>query len=428
MDKNLKMHGLLQAYSRTNRILNSIKDCGNIVCFRNLEDATNESFALFGDKDAAGVVLMRPFMDYYLGFEDENGKHVFGYKEIAERLLETFPLPLVPMDFTLEQKVEFVKLFGGLLKMQNLLSAFDEFTPDKQIVSDFDRQDYQSWYITIHDELRKERETGEKESITDDVEFEMELVKQIQINIPYILQLVKQYHDDNCQDKTIIAKIQKAIDSSPDMRDKKDLIMAFIDKMTPTPAGGDIVGDWDEYVEQQRDAELSAIIREEGLKVKETRAFVNQSLADGYVTSTGLAITKVLPPMPVFGKGAADREQKKKTVLEKLTAFFNKYFTLSSAPVAAETLQPLKLDNVENDDDVRNLIFNRLTMNADTNDYELKREVMEEYGQRYPDMKDQDWQRIIADYTPMVREASKSRIISMEFDKAAEKPDSDSYQ
>ena len=204
------------------------------------------------------------------------------------------------------------------------------------------------------------------------------------------------------------------------MRDKKDLIMAFIDKMTPTPAGGDIVGDWDEYVEKQRDAELSAIIREEGLKVKETRAFVNQSLADGYVTSTGLAITKVLPPMPVFGKGAANREQKKKTVLEKLTAFFNKYFTLSSAPVAAETLQPLKLDNVENDDDVRNLIFNRLTMNADTTDYELKREVMEEYGQRYPDMKDQDWQRIIADYTPMVREASKPRIISMGFDKAAE--------
>ena len=419
VDKNLKMHGLLQAYSRTNRILNSIKDCGNIVCFRNLEDATNESFALFGDKDAAGVVLMRPFKDYYFGFEDDKGKHVFGYKEIAEMLLGNYPLPINPMDFTDEQKKEFVKLFGGMLKMQNLLSAFDEFTPEKQIVSDFDRQDYLSWYINLHDEMRQ-KPGEEKDSINDDLIFEMELVKQIQINIPFILQLVKQYHDDNCQDKTIIAKIQKAIDSSPDMRDKKDLIMAFIDKMTPTPAGGDIVGDWDEYVEKQRDAELSAIIREEGLKVKETRAFVNQSLADGYVTSTGLAITKVLPPMPVFGKGAANREQKKKTVLEKLTAFFNKYFTLSSAPVAVETLQPLKLDNVENDDDVRNLIFNRLTMNADTTDYELKREVMEEYGQRYPDMKDQDWQRIIADYTPMVREASKPRIISMGFDKAAE--------
>ena len=420
VDKNLKMHGLLQAYSRTNRILNSIKDCGNIVCFRNLEEATNESFALFGDKDAAGVVLMRPFKDYYFGYEDEKGKHVFGYKEIAEMLTENFPLPINPMNFTDEEKKEFVKLFGGLLKMQNLLSVFDEFTEDKQIVSDFDRQDYQTWYINLHEEMRKNT-GGEKDNIEDDLIFEMELVKQIQINIPYILQLIQQYHDENCQDKTIIAKIQKAIGSSPDLRDKKDLIMAFIEKMTPTPPGSDIESNWDEYVELQRDAELSAIIREEGLKAKETRAFMNQSLADGYVTTTGLAITKVLPPMPVFGKGAANREQKKKTVLEKLTAFFNKYFTLSSAPVAAETLQPLKLDNVENDDDVRNLIFNRLTMNADTTDYELKREVMEEYGQRYPDMKDQDWQRIIADYTPMVREASKPRIISMGFDKAAEK-------
>ena len=419
VDKNLKMHGLLQAYSRTNRILNSIKDCGNIICFRNLEEATNESFALFGDKDAAGVILMRPFKDYYFGYEDEKGKHVFGYKEIAETLLSKYPLPINPMNFTDEQKKEYVKLFGGLLKMQNLLSAFDEFTEDKQIVSDFDRQDYQTWYINLHDEMRPTK-GGDKDNIEDDLIFEMELVKQIQINIPYILQLVKQYHDDNCKDKTIIAKIQKAIGSSPDLRDKKDLIMAFIDKMTPTPPGGDIEGEWNDYVDKQRDAELSAIIRDEGLKPKETRAFMNQSLVDGYVASTGLAITKVLPPMPMFGKGAANREQKKKTVLEKLTNFFNKYFTLSTAPIAAETLQPLRLESIEDDNDVRNLIFNRLTLNADTSDYELKREVMEEYGQRYPDMKDLDWQRIIADYTPLVRDASKPRIISMGYDKAAE--------
>ena len=433
VDKNLKMHGLLQAYSRTNRILNSIKDCGNIVCFRNLEDATNESFALFGDKDAAGVVLMRPFMDYYLGFEDENGKHVFGYKEIAERLLETFPLPLVPMDFTLEQKVEFVKLFGGLLKMQNLLSAFDEFTPDKQIVSDFDRQDYQSWYITIHDELRKERETGEKESITDDVEFEMELVKQIQINIPYILQLVKEYHDDNCQDKTIIARIQKAIASSPDLRDKKDLIMKFIDSMTPDPGiivmvddpEKDINDEWVEYVEQERDAELSNIIREEGLKPKETRQFINQSIADGYVTSSGIAITKVMPPMPIFGKGAGNREIKKNRILEKLTAFFNKYFNLSSAPMSLETLHPLVLKNVEDDQEVRGLIYNRIHNNTDTTDGELQKEVIEVYGTRYPDMGTNDWRHLIEAYTPMVRDAIKSRdekakTIPLSLDMAAE--------
>ena len=409
VDKNLKMHGLLQAYSRTNRILNSIKDCGNIVCFRNLEKATNESFGLFGDENAAGVVLMRPFSDYYLGFDDDSGKHTPGYKEIAEELLDKYKLPLNPQTFTLDQKKEFVKLFGGLLKMQNLLSAFDEFTEEKKIVSDFDCQDYLTWYNDIHDELRQPR-GGEKESIEDDLIFEMELVKQIQINIPYILELVKQYHDKNCQDKTIIARIQKAIGSSPDLRDKKDLIMQFIDRMTPSsPGNEDVTAEWDKYIEVQRDAELSAIIREEGLKPKETRAFMNQSLSDGYVTGTGVAITKVLPPMPVFGKGASNREQKKNTVLGKLTAFFNKYFTITSAPLAAESLHPLKLDAVEDDRDVRNLIFNRLILNADTSDLDLQREVMEVYGNRYPDMKVIDWGRIIRDYTGMVREANREK-------------------
>ena len=411
VDKNLKMHGLLQAYSRTNRILNSIKDCGNIVCFRNLEEATNESFALFGDKDAAGLVLMRPFSDYYYGYEDEKGKHVLGYKEIVDALLQRYRLPINPADFTLEEKKDFVKLFGGFLKMQNLLSAFDEFTPEAKIVSEFDRQDYTTWYNNLHDELRNPT-GGDKESIADDLVFEMELVKQIQINIPYILQLVKEYHDSNCEDKVVIAKIQKAIDSSPDLRDKKKLIMDFIDKMTPSaasPNSGDVTGEWDDYIEEQRDAELSAIIREESLKPKETRAFMNQCLADGYVTATGVAITKVLPPMPVFGKGASNREQKKATVLEKLTAFFNKYFTLSSAPLAAEALHPLKLSSIEDDQEVRNLLFNRLNINADTSDYELQREAMELFGHRYPDMRIIDWQRIIADYTPLVREAAKRR-------------------
>ena len=429
VDKNLKMHGLLQAYSRTNRILNSVKDCGNIVCFRNLEDATNESFALFGDKDAAGMVLMRPFRDYYYGYEDEKGKHVAGYKEIVDALLERFALPVNPANFTLEEKKEFVRLFGGFLKMQNLLGAFDEFTPEMKVISEFDRQDYTTWYNNIHEEIRNHPK-GDKESIEDDLVFEMELVKQIQINIPYILQLVREYHEKNCQDKTIIAKIQKAIDSSPDLRDKKKLIMDFIDKMTPSSEsqGKDDVTDvWDKYVEQQRDAELSAIIREEGLRPKETRDFVNRSLADGYVTTTGVAITKVLPPMPVFGKGAANREEKKRTVLERLTSFFNKYFSLSSTPVAQEALQPLMLKSVEDDQDVRNLIYNRLVENNTISDLELQREAMEEFGERYPDMKIQDWQRILTAYTPMVRDAAKAKVIPMGYDIAAENRPDDNH-
>ena len=325
VDKNLRMHGLLQAYSRTNRILNSIKDCGNIVCFRNLEEATNESFSLFGDKDAGGLILMRPFRDYYYGYEDEKGKHVFGYKEIVDMLLERFPLPMNPQDYDDDQKRDFVRTFGGILKLNNLLSSFDEFTEDMRIISPFDTQDYLTWYNDLHDELRP-RDGGQKDSIEDDLVFEIELVKQIQINIPYILSLIEEYHKDNCKDKEIIAKIQKAIGSSPDMRDKKELIMQFIDRMTPSR--GDIEEQWDEYVNEEKERELAEIIQEEKLKDTETRKFMNQAFEDGYVTTTGVAITKVLPPMPLFGKGNASREQKKETVLGKLKAFFDKYFNI----------------------------------------------------------------------------------------------------
>ena len=325
VDKNLRMHGLLQAYSRTNRILNSIKDCGNIVCFRNLEEATNESFSLFGDKDAGGLILMRPFRDYYYGYEDEKGKHVFGYKEIVDMLLERFPLPMNPKDYDDDQKRDFVRTFGGILKLNNLLSSFDEFTEDMRIISPFDTQDYLTWYNDLHDELRP-RDGGQKDSIEDDLVFEIELVKQIQINIPYILSLIEEYHKDNCKDKEIIAKIQKAIGSSPDMRDKKELIMQFIDRMTPSR--GDIEEQWDEYVNEEKERELAEIIQEEKLKDTVTRKFMNQAFEDGYVTTTGVAITKVLPPMPLFGKGNASREQKKETVLGKLKAFFEKYFNI----------------------------------------------------------------------------------------------------
>ena len=329
VDKNLKMHGLLQAYSRTNRILNSIKNCGNVVCFRNLEEATKESFSLFGDKNACGTILMRPFADYYYGFDEENNKHVLGYKEIIEKLLEKYKLPMNPANYSEEQKKEFVRIFGGVLKLTNLLSAFDEFTAEKRIITEFDTQDYLTWYNDIHEELRPGGKE-QKDDIEDDLVFEMELVKQIQINIPYILSLVKEYHDKNCGDQTIIAKIQKAIGSSPDMRDKKDLIMKFIEKMTPehSEGEGDIDKEWSDYIAKEREAELSSIIKDERLKPEETKKFIDQAFEDGYVTSTGLAITNVLPPMPLFGGGKANREKKKETVLTKLTGFFNKFFNV----------------------------------------------------------------------------------------------------
>jgi type I restriction enzyme R subunit len=331
VDKNLRMHGLLQAYSRTNRILNSIKDCGNIVCFRNLEKETNDSLALFGDTGAKGIAIMRPFKDYYEGYVDDKGKKQMGYIEIVATLLAQFSLPLNPVNISIEEKKLFVKLFGAFLKMQNLLSVFDEFTEEKRGISEFDKQDYLSWYIDLRGELTNPGggNGGPKDGIVDDLVFETELVKQIQIDIPYILQLIREYHGKNGEDKTIIVKIQKAVDSSPDLRDKKELIMQFIERMTPTPGQildeqEDVEDEWYQYVREEKEKELNAIIKEENLKPEETRKFVQQAFADGYVTTTGVAITTVLPPMPVFG-GKGNREEKKNAVLEKLKAFFNRY-------------------------------------------------------------------------------------------------------
>ena len=332
VDKNLKMHGLLQAYSRTNRILNAVKNCGNVVCFRNLEAATNQCLSLFGDKDANGVVLMRPFDDYYFGYDEvqKNGKekHEDGYVELVTALLERFPIPMLAQLSSKQERKEFIKLMGAVLKMQNLLTSFDEFTPDKFIISEFQMQDYLSWYNSHYDIYKKEREEdkGQTEKIDDDVVYELELVKQVSIGIDYILALVAKYHDSNCQDQEIRVKIQKALEASPDLKDKKELVARFVDSQTPS--GEDILKHWEEYVKTQRRAELQQIISDERLKEPETLTFMQRSFDDGYITTTGLDIIKILPPMPLFGGGAAKRADKKKKVIALLEAFFKKYFNL----------------------------------------------------------------------------------------------------
>lgn len=342
VDKNLKMHGLLQAFSRTNRILNSIKDCGNIVCFRNLEEQVKDCFALFGDENAGGLITMRPFEDYFYGFEelDEKGQlqHRMGYKEIEEILNEKYHLSTINQLRTLEEKRDFIKLFGGLLKLRNLLSSFDEFdlpngrvlNEEKQqvdvlLLSEYQLQNYTSWYINLRDEFKQES-GGEKENINDDIVFEIELVKQVQVGIEYILMLVEEYHQSNCENGELIVKIRSAIDSSPDMRNKRDLIEQFIERMTPSDEG-DVFSNWDAYVAEQRAADLQQIITDEKLKPAETEAFMANAFEEGYVSTVGMDIVKILPPMPLFGARGM-RAEKKKTVVEKLKNFFDKYFNL----------------------------------------------------------------------------------------------------
>ena len=324
VDKNLRMHGLLQSYSRTNRILNTIKNCGNIVNFRNLEEETNKALSLFGDKDAAGVVILRPFNDYYNGYttiEKDEPKYHKGYVEIVKELLDKYePTEAFFHLANLETKRNFVKLFGAYLRMNNLLSIFDEFTDDKKIIKIGQVQDYTSIYQELRDELKNGEPGGENKNINDDLEFEMELVKQIQVSIEYILALVQKYHDSHCTNKEIRVDITKAVKASPDLRDKIDLIQRFIDEMTAS--SGDVFDEWDKFVAEQKETELKAIIAKFNLKENETREYLKQSEDDGFISSSGTGLAKVLPPINPFSPERADIKAK---VFAALEGLFNRY-------------------------------------------------------------------------------------------------------
>lgn len=222
VDKNLRMHGLIQAFSRTNRILNSIKTFGNIVCFRDLQEETDEAIALFGNKEAGGIVLLKTYEDYYNGYQDDKGREKEGYSQLIEELQSKFPLS---EQITGESnKKEFVILFGNILKIKNILSAFDKFAGN-EILSEREFQDYQSIYLDMYQEIRTKNK--EKEIINDDIIFEIELIKQVEINIDYILMKVTEYYKSNKENKEILIDIKKAINSSLELRSKKRIDRRF---------------------------------------------------------------------------------------------------------------------------------------------------------------------------------------------------------
>ena len=329
VDKNLKMHGLLQAFSRTNRILNSIKTFGNIVCFRNLQKRVDAAISLFGDKKAGGIVLMQSFKDYYYGYESADGKPMPGYKDMVEDLLAKFPVT-APQIIGEQKQKDFISLFGAILRMRNLLLSFDDFA-GQEILTDRDLQDYLGKYQDLRDEWQKKRESGESTDITDDIVFEIELIKQIEINIDYILMLVKKYHDSHCEDKEVFITIRKAIDASPELRSKKELIEAFIAGVNEVE---DIMTEWNDYVAKKREEDLERMIKEERLKPEETRHFLDMTFREGEVKTIGTDLDKIMPAMSRFGGGS--RAQKKQTVIEKLKAFFDKYFGIGKSPQFAE--------------------------------------------------------------------------------------------
>jgi len=318
VDKNLRQHGLIQSFSRTNRILNSVKTFGNIVCFRNLEDEVNEALALFGDKDASGMVILKTYNEYLNGYEDD-GKHIAGYAELIEQLKGLYPVGIEI--FGEDSQKEFIKLFGAILRIKNILVSFDEFETN-EMLSKRDFQDYQSVYIDLYQDFSKTKD-ADKENINDDIVFEIELIKQVEVNIDYILMLVAKYHESNCKDKSILTTIDKTINSSIELRSKKELIEGFIAKINTAT---DVDKDWREFVKNQKEQDLTTIITDEKLKPEETKKFINGAFRDGAIKTTGTDIDKILPPVSRFSGG--NREGKKQSVIEKFLTFFEKYFGL----------------------------------------------------------------------------------------------------
>ncbi len=318
VDKNLKTHGLIQAFSRTNRILNSVKTFGNIVCFRDLQQEVEDAIALFGDKEASGIVMLKSYDDYYNGY-DENDKHIDGYTDLIDKLLSDFPLS---QQIVGEQtQKDFIKLFGAILRLKNILTSFDNFE-GQEILPPRVFQDYQSIYIDLWHEIATPAKS-DKESINEDITFEIELIKQVEINIDYILMLVEKYHKSNCTDKEILTTIDKAIGSSIQLRSKKQLIEQFIKTVN---ASGNVGEEWRRFICRQKDNDLEEIITTERLKADETKTFIDNSFRDGELKTIGADIDGILPPMSRFGGN--NREVKKQTVIDKLKSFFERYFGL----------------------------------------------------------------------------------------------------
>ena len=338
VDKNLKQHGLIQAYSRTNRILNSVKSYGNIVCFRDLQQETNDAIALFGDKNASGIVLLKSYEDYYYGYTDENKKYHKGYEERIAELLQKYPLGKQIIGE--QDKKDFIKDMGSILRLRNILFSFDKFKGN-EILSQRDFQDYIGMYADLYEEFKKI--SKETESIKDDIVFEMELVKQVEVNIDYILMLVSKYHKTNCKDKEILGSINTAINSSLALRSKKELIEGFIDRIN---VNNDIYKDWTAFVKEQKEHDLETLIEEENLNSEETRKFLDNSFRDGEVKTTGTDIEKILPPMRRFG--GDNKTKRKQTIIEKISKFFEKYFGISNSENESDSSTYTNIDKMEN--------------------------------------------------------------------------------
>lgn len=298
VDKNLRMHGLIQAFSRTNRILNRVKAYGNIVCFENLEANVNEAMQAYGDNAEDSLILVRTFREYYDGYE-ENGHQHEGYRQIVAELQDKYPLDGVEFSkLGEEEQKDFIRLFGKYLRSRNILSSFAEFNESTELLSERDFQDYTGRYQDLADEWKRKQASSDTVSIADDIVFETELVKSVDVGIDYILNLINEYRRKGAQDHEMLDSIRKAVNSSSRLRSKLDLIEEFTREANPS---NDIYTDWSKYIDKKRETELNGIIANEHLRPGQTRRFIEKSLNSGEVQTTGSAITELMPRTSFFG-------------------------------------------------------------------------------------------------------------------------------
>ena len=359
VDKNLRYHGLLQAYSRTNRIYNSTKSFGNIVTFRDLEKATIDAITLFGDKSTKNVILEKSYQEYLEGFTDIiTGKACRGYNEIVKELKEQFPDP--DEIHTSADKKAFVKLFGEYLQVENILQNYDEFahlkalqTIDKndpealktfaeehflteeqvasmvqlEVLKDRLVQDYKSTYNDIRDWVSKERENAaqEKQLIDwEEVVFEVDLLKSQEIDLDYILELILEHHKKNKNKEALVEEVRRIIRASIGNRAKESLIVDFInetnlDTIDDKPT---IIAAFFSYAQERQKAEAAELIAEENLNEEAAKRYIQLSLKREYASENGTDLNSILPKMSPLNP---QYRTKKQTVFRKISGFVEKY-------------------------------------------------------------------------------------------------------
>lgn len=302
VDKPLEYHSLLQAFSRTNRRYGDAKDCGQIVCFRNLKDAVKDAIAMFASQDVSNILLIRPYGDYYDGYTDENGRYHTGYRQLVERLLKDFDYSHMTRDPVSDNaKRNFVELFGQILVARNILATFDEFK-NNEIFTEQQFDDYKALYIGIHNETRTtyERAAGELDGLV----FHVDLIEETVMNIDAILLAVQQKCEESGQalDAEFVRVIQRQLDASPQLHSKKLLMDAFLAQVNN---GGDSSAEaWVAFVADAFRRDLEAFVAQEKLQ-DGAEDFIEDAVENGFVQESGTKLDEILPHVSRFGGNRA---------------------------------------------------------------------------------------------------------------------------